>query len=229
MVKRSRVQVRPLSKREGLRRTGFTLLELLLVLALMAAIAAMVWPALQRPLATQRLKRGAEQVRMHLIKARNQAITTGETFGFSYQSGKPTMRIASYTQNESLLESAGPTAQSGSSSSTPAASAVASSGMATTGSAAKPPVEDVLPDGVVFYGGDATSDARSDQFLAQERMSGSIDLSWSQPVLFYPDGTALAARIALVGDRGRAIVVEVRSLTGGARIGEITSVEALRQ
>ncbi|HEV3341272.1 MAG TPA: hypothetical protein VG125_12970, partial [Pirellulales bacterium] len=81
-------------------------MELLLVLALVAAVAAMVWPLLQRPLATQRLKRAAEQVRMHLIKARTQAITTGETFGFTYQPGKSALRVAAYTNNEALLESA---------------------------------------------------------------------------------------------------------------------------
>ena len=220
----------PLPKGEGVRRarSGFTLMELLLVLALVAAIAAMVWPALQRPLATQRLRRGAEQVRTQLIKARNQAILKGETFGFSYQPGKPVMRLSCYTENEALLESSGPSAQSSSQSGGSTGSA-ASSATTASGSAARPAVEGVLPEGVVFYGGDAASDERSDQFLAQERMSGSIDISWSQPLLFYSDGTALAGRIALVGDRGRAILIEVRSLTGGARISEITTVEALRQ
>jgi prepilin-type N-terminal cleavage/methylation domain-containing protein len=214
-------------------RAGFTLLELLLVLALVAAISAMVWPALQRPLATQRLKRAAEQVRMHLIKARTQAITTGETFGFTYQPGKSVLRVAAYTNNEALLESVSTMSQASGPSGTsgqPGRSAGASSGAsASTPAASRRPVEETLPEGVTFYRGDAASDTRSEQFLAQERMTGSVDLSWSQPVLFYPDGTALAARVALVGDRNRAIVVEVRSLTGGARVGEITSVEALRQ
>jgi hypothetical protein len=106
---------------------------------------------------------------------------------------------------------------------------MSSGASATSPAASRPTIEDALPEGVVFYGGDVASDTRSDQFLAQERTTGSVDLSWSQPVLFYPDGTALAARVAVVGDRNRAIVVEVRSLTGGARVGEITSVEALRQ
>jgi prepilin-type N-terminal cleavage/methylation domain-containing protein len=214
-------------------RSGFTLLELLLVLALMAAIAAMVWPAMQRPLATQRLKRAAEQVRMHLIKARTQAISTGETIGFTFQPGKSALKVAAYTNNEALLESvstmsqgAGQSGTSGQAGPPPAASSGASS---VSPAASRPTVEDVLPEGVIFYGGDVSSDTRSDQFLAQERIKGSVDLSWSQPVLFYPDGTALAARVAVVGDRNRAIVIEVRSLTGGARVGNITTVEALRQ
>src|SRR5690348_15415484 len=86
-------------------RSGFTLLELLLVLALIAAISAMVWPLLAGPLATQRLKRAAEQVRTQLIKARTQAINTGETFGVTYQPGKNLLRIGTYTNNQALLES----------------------------------------------------------------------------------------------------------------------------
>lgn len=215
------------------RRSGFTLLELLLVLALMAAIAAMVWPALQRPLATQRLKRAAEQVRMHLIRARTQAINTGETFGFTFQPGKSALRMAAYTNNEALVESLSTmsqgSGQQGTSGQAPMTAAASSGASAVSAAASRPTFEDVLPEGVVFYGGDVASDARSDQFLAQERVKGSVDLSWSQPVLFYPDGTALAARIAVVGDRNRAIVIEVRSLTGGAKVGDITTVEALRQ
>jgi Tfp pilus assembly protein FimT len=208
-------------------------LELLLVLALVAIISAMVWPILQKPLATQRLKRAAEQVRMHLIKARSQAITTGETIGFTYQPGKSAIRVAPYTNNEALLESASAMSQAGGQSGTSGQSAMSggtsSGASATNPGASRPAVEDVLPEGVVFYGGDAASDSRSDQLMAQERMTGSVDLSWSPPVLFYPDGTALAARVAVVGDHNRAIVVEVRSLTGGVKIGGITSVEALRQ
>jgi hypothetical protein len=197
----------------------------------------MVWPALARPLATQRLKRAAEQVRIQLIKARTQAITTGETFGFTYQPGKNVLRVAAYTNNLAMLESVSTMSQSSAQPgmSSPAQSssaqspAVSPSASPATAARTSPPLEDVLPEGILFYGGDVASDTRSNQFIAQERMTGSIDISWSQPVLFYPDGTALAARLALVGDRNRAIVIEVRSLTGGARISDITSVEALRQ
>jgi prepilin-type N-terminal cleavage/methylation domain-containing protein len=221
-------------------RAAFTLLELLLVLALIAAVAALAWPALDRPLATQRLRRAAEQVRMQLIKTRTKAINTGETFSFRYQPDKPLMRIEACTQNEALLaasstlgatgSSFGGSMQMGGGPMAGASAAIQSSAGAMGGRAEPlPPVEDVLPEPIVFYGGEVASDARADQLSAQERMKGSVDLSWSQPVLFYPDGTALAARIALAGDRGRAIVIEVRSLTGAVRLGEIVTVEDLRR
>lgn len=224
-------------------RSAFTLLELLLVLALIAAVAALAWPALDRPLATQRLRRAAEQVRMQLIKTRTKAISTGETFAFRYQPDKPLMRIEASTQNEDLIAASSTLGATGSSfggsmqmggaqmagASSSAGAITPSAGTMGGPAQPTPPVEDVLPDPIVFYGGEVASDARADQLSAQERMKGSIDLSWSQPVLFFPDGTAVAARIALAGDRGRAIVIEVRSLTGAVRVGEIVSVEELRQ
>ena len=209
------------------RRSAFTLLELLLVLALIVAIGALVWPALERPLATQRLRRAAEQVRMHLTKTRTQAILTGETFAFRFQPGKPLMRVEAVTQNEAVLESASTLGAAGTQS---GAMSQGTSSRSTIGQpAAVRAVEGQLPEDIVFYGGDVASDTRSEQFATQERMKGSVDLSWSQPVLFFPDGTATAARVAVVGDRGRAVVIEVRSLTGGVKIGDIVSVEELRR
>jgi hypothetical protein len=54
------------------------------------------------------------------------------------------------------------------------------------------------------------------------------DGSWSGAVLFYPDGTATSARVVLLGGRGRAIAVEVRSLTGDVRVSQVFLAEGAR-
>lgn len=213
------------------RRSAFTLLELLLALSLLVAVAAITWPALDRPLASQRLRRAAEQVRTQWIKARTKAINTGETFSFQYQPDTARFRVECHSQEAALLEatgaSMGPQAGSGGSAGarSPSAASSASPSMPAAGAQ---PVEAELPDGVKFAGGDVTEDARAAALANQDRSRGSVDLSWSQPIFFYPDGTATAARVALVGQRERAIVIELRSLTGGARIGDIVSQESLR-
>lgn len=213
------------------RRSAFTLLELLLALALLVAVAAITWPALERPLASQRLRRAAEQVRTQWIKARTKAINTGETFAFRYQPDSAHFRVESQSQEASLLEAAaanmGPQAGAGGSAGGGTQSASASSTASMPAMPAEP-VELELPDGVKFAGGDVTEDQRSAEFANQERSRGSVDLSWSQPIFFYPDGTATQARVALAGQRERAIVIELRSLTGSVRIGEIVSLESLR-
>jgi prepilin-type N-terminal cleavage/methylation domain-containing protein len=213
------------------RRSAFTLLELLLALAVLVAVAAISWPALQRPLATQHLRRAAEQVRTQWIKTRTKAINTGETYSFRYQADSGKFRVEAQSQEASLLESAAanmsPQAGAGGSGGMSSQSTSASAAPSKPAVPAKP-AETGLPDGVKFAGGDVTEDGRSAAIASQERSRGSVDLSWSQPIFFYPDGTATAARVALVGEGERAIVIELRSLTGGARIGEIVSQESLR-
>ena len=215
------------------RRAAFTLLELLLALAVLVAVAAITWPALERPLATQRLRRAAEQVRTQWIKTRTKAINAGETFSFRYQPDTARFRVEVQSQDAALLEATAASmgSQAGAGGSTSAGSQ--SSSASSTSSTSLPavpaqPLEAELPDGVKFAGGDVTEDGRAAEIANRERLMGSVDLSWSQPIFFYPDGTATAARVALVGQRERAIVIELRSLTGGARIGEIVSQESLR-
>lgn len=213
------------------RRAAFTLLELLLALAVLVAVAAITWPALERPLATQRLRRAAEQVRTQWIKTRTKAINAGETFSFRYQPDTARFRVEVQSQDAALLEATAANMGSQAGAGGPAsAGSQSSTASSTTSLPAVPPqaLEAELPEGVKFAGGDVTEDGRAAEIANRERSMGSVDLSWSQPIFFYPDGTATAARVALVGQRERAIVIELRSLTGGARIGEIVSQESLR-
>jgi prepilin-type N-terminal cleavage/methylation domain-containing protein len=68
-------------------RRGFTLMEVLLVLALMAVIAAMAWPALRNPFARHRLHAAADQVRSEWFQARVEAMRSGHVYAFRYQVG----------------------------------------------------------------------------------------------------------------------------------------------
>ena len=60
-------------------RSAFTLLELLLVLALMVAAVAAALPSLKTSFSNQRLQKAAEQIRAEWTRARARAIKTGQT------------------------------------------------------------------------------------------------------------------------------------------------------
>ncbi|NLN86532.1 MAG: prepilin-type N-terminal cleavage/methylation domain-containing protein [Syntrophomonadaceae bacterium] len=60
------------------RHDGFTLIEVLAVLAIMAIAAAITIPVLDRPLADARLYTDARQMTQVLRSARQQAITSGK-------------------------------------------------------------------------------------------------------------------------------------------------------
>lgn len=210
-------------------RGAFTLLELLLVLALVAMMLAVAWPSLNRSLDTQRIKRGADLVRTHLLRARTKAMTSGEIFSFRFQINAGHFRVEQQSNLSGALESAGMavSANTGATggSSAGASAPTASSAGAKTGAGAPiatPPIDQELPEGVRFQSGEIIADPRAGSVTINDRGSSSIlDAAWSQPILFFPDGTATNAKIIVLGEGGRSITVELRSLTGGVKVGEI--------
>jgi type II secretion system protein H len=205
-------------------RRAFTLLELLLVLALLAMMAAFSWPAMRGSMGGQNLRSAGDQIRTNWLRARTKAITSGEAMSFRYQPGTGRYRIEQRTEQQILLAaftaSSGGAGQGGGGGSSAAVQSVPP--------APVPPVEDELPDGVSFAGSEVMADSRATRLAAEDRVRSMGDGSWSEAVLFYPDGTATAAQVVLVGARGRAIAVELRSLTGDVRVGSIFSVEVAK-
>ena len=67
--------------------TGYTLFELLLVLALLSLIIGLGWPAMRRALIKAEMRDAARQVRVELAKARLQAIRRGTPVQFRFQLG----------------------------------------------------------------------------------------------------------------------------------------------
>lgn len=59
------------------RESGFSLLELIIVLMIMVSLLAVAWPTLQRPLRRNSLSQGAQALRSAIDDCRYQAITTG--------------------------------------------------------------------------------------------------------------------------------------------------------
>src|SRR5688500_11098386 len=86
---------------------GFTLLEMLLVLALMTALAAVSIPSFQGPLADRRLRSGAEHVRAAWLTARAEAMTSAQIQMFRYQPQTGDYSIGPWEGDESLVDAAG--------------------------------------------------------------------------------------------------------------------------
>lgn len=69
------------------QRLGFSLLELMIVLVIMAAATAVVWPNLQKPLRRTSLTESASLVRELLDEARNQASSRGSAYFARLETG----------------------------------------------------------------------------------------------------------------------------------------------
>lgn len=69
------------------KNRGYTLIEMLVVLAVLAMLAALAWPALRGLSAQTRLKDAAGQLRVALARTRLHAIESGTPWRFRFQPG----------------------------------------------------------------------------------------------------------------------------------------------
>jgi len=191
---------------ERCRRRGLTLMEVLLVLSLLVIVAAIAWPALARPMAGYRLRHAADVLRAQWIRARNQAITGGQTVQFHYSLGGSGYSLAAGDDaEEAILALADAEAAVDESSATPSSSGSGS----------------LLPKDITFHQVETADDLE----LPPGATLGA-DLSQEgaeQPLQFYPDGSTSTARVVLKNQYDRCIEVSLRGLTGVATVGEVFS------
>ncbi len=200
-----------------------TLLELMLVLALLVAIGAMAMPAFQVPFEHHRLRQAGELVRVEWNKARIKAMKTGQIQMFRYTPASGTYQVLPYFTQQDWLE-----ADAAHSVSSTLAGANRQMQAATAAADNAAQVERELPEGVVFVSGEVATDTRSLRIAdpsAAANVAGGCDMA---PVLFYPDGTTSDARLVLTNQYQRLfIVVSVRSLTGLVRVSGLVPSDEL--
>ncbi len=177
----------------GLRR-AFTLLEVLLVLALAVAITAVALPALGRPWASQRLRSAADLIRAEWTRARFKAISTGQTVVFRY-----TPEGCRYLTEVLTTDAYSAWAAE--------FGAVAGDDLGFRATCE----ERVLPQGVTFVGAEVLADTRTE---AADAELPPASAEWSDAIYFYPDGTASTARLVLANEYSDWVEVTLRGLTG---------------
>lgn len=201
--------------RNSRARQAYTLIELLLVLAVILAFVGMSWPALSTALRKSRLREAARQVRIALIKARLQAIESATLHEFRFQPGQRTCEFGPATSFGEAEDLAAATSES--------LDAAGDESSAQRGLSLAAAVQMELPDGVWFGEPDS-----SGAVLLEPPPDAFGDAQWSAPILFHPNGAAANARIRLCGPRGSYVDVTLRGLTGVAEVGELQRDEAPR-
>jgi prepilin-type N-terminal cleavage/methylation domain-containing protein len=189
------------------KRQGLTLMEVLLVLAIVAIGAALMWPVLEKPLAHHRLHSAADEVRTEWCQARIEAMRSGRTYAFRYELGGDRF----YTEPDNGLNA-------GSSDGGPAAvtslGGGAQSGASTVAAAA---AEDkTLPKGIKFSAEQASQSMTPTSTPAATPGPSLSAGGWSNPVFFYPDGTASDVQLILICNETCAVRVMLRGSTATA-------------
>lgn len=182
------------------RSRGYTLVELLIVLAVVASLAGLSWPAVREMLAKSELRNAARQFRAALVKVRLDAIQSGTVRQLRYRPGRGRFEVSALASLDDEQSGDEP------------------------GLAARAPPngsgEDRLGAGVSFQ--------EPDEPQPEDRPPDSAEPEtqpWAAPILFYPNGQTSNARVRLEGRRGYHIEVTLRGITGAVTVGKLDWVE----
>jgi len=197
---------------------GFSVLEMILVLALVATALALVLPAVLKPLARTELDQAAKQVRNGLHQARAAAIGSGVPHEFRYQPGGRRWEVYPQASQQNTT----PSAFSAAAPSDPHTSDFAEP-TAADPNAQPVIIEEQLPAGVVFADPwDREPKFTGEDFSHSASTEESPADSWAPAIVFYPNGRTSDQRIRLLGANETYVDVTLRGLTGMAFIGEIS-------
>lgn len=179
-------------------KPAFTLLEMLLVLAILVAITAVTIPVVERMYDTHRIQQAAVEVRIALSAARLRAVDGGEPVECRFEPDGRRLVILARRDGSVRF-----------------GSDVDHDAAAGQSSAARIHVE--LPEPLYFWTAD---DARL-RFEGQAARELADDSTlagrkWSAPIVFAPDGSSSDARFEIHDREGRAVRLDVRGLTGAA-------------
>ena len=210
--------------RRSQTRSAFTLLEVILVLAILAAIAAIVTPSIGEAFKRQKLNLASDQLRNEWDKARLTAMKTGQIQAFNCTVGERGYSITPYmTGDDTTNASTGATVMT----------AAGTVGEATSvGTLTTPTTTETstsgseLPEEITFVSCAVSSDMRAMSIASSQ--GGLVGIqSMSQTVLFYPDGSTSTAEVIIQIESGAQRAVRMRGLTGSTQVltpGEIPTV-----
>ena len=213
------------------KRNAVTLLELMLVLALLVAFAGIAIPSFESMVSSRRLSQSIEKIRNEIMEGRVTAMRTGQA-----QVIRMTLQGKEYSIAPWL---GGSEAQDASAGATVMQSGQAIQTQATTGGGAVstselPGSTKQLSEGVQFSMVETLIDSRN--ALAIEQSGGTVPTGGgssqgdgaglSSPLLLYPDGSCTTAQIILIDEKGRRMAIQIRGVTGQLKSMRLAAVAA---
>jgi prepilin-type N-terminal cleavage/methylation domain-containing protein len=211
-------------------RKAFTLLELLLVLAILVALAGIAVPTFESMVTSRKLGESIQQLMNELKAARVAAMRTGQA-----QVMRATLQTRDYSISpwlggtESQDASAGATVM-GTDGQVVATEKGASGGVSTSAVDASSGLKQ-LSSGVQFSAIETLVDSRnalelqnSGEVMPTAGAAVTTD-GLSSPLLVYPDGSTTTAQIVLVDQSGRRMAIQIRGVTGQLSSFRLMSVD----
>jgi type II secretory pathway pseudopilin PulG len=197
-------------QRPGSRR-AITLLELMLALAILVAMAAISAPTINRTWERYRVKLAGDQLRAAFSRAHVQAMRTGQTQVMRFEVGGDQYAVQPWVAGDEMINAS-------------AQEAFEQTQPQYQSEAVKP---ERLPDDVIFELAEAKFDTRATEIEEEALRQRDGQTQWSQPILFYPDGTSSQAKVVVANKRGQAVQVTLRKLTGLTTVSDVSTLEEL--
>lgn len=189
--------------RSGGSRSGFSLLELLVVVSIIVALSALVAPNVLEMVRKNRVARAAESVREILARCRTFALDAGIDYQFRYESNGQNFVALPMELEPATTNSTG--------------------GDADTSNYVRLAGE--LHDDFRLQPGDEGEQAVESLEVAWfGQLKNSLVLSqasWSAPIIFRFDGTAEDAEFQVTTDDSRTADLSVRGLTGAISVSQV--------
>ena len=199
---------------------GYTLTELLIVLAVLVAVAALALPALQTPLDKSRLRNAGQLVRKGLSKARATAIREGAPLEFRFEQGGRRWKVERRGPSRVNLPLTAEDTESA------AVQKLPDDELALLQQQTFPVRVGELPGGVTFAKTTPSQeepaeleDMNAGQMLNEPaESSDDLTVDWSDPIMFRPSGRTQDHQFVLRSAGGFAITVSLRGLTSAISV-----------
>lgn len=220
------------AERNGEHRPAFTLLELILALAVMSMLAAVMLPPMTLLLSDRRMARSADLMQIELGKARLDAMRDGTVLVLRGELGGSTLTVAPYFSASDATETGSPIAQSALATGARQASVIATDQNARAARSIALPENITLTSIVVANSArsmmdqsDPTGGGSMNPAAMPAVGEGGVDLAAadSASIFFYPDGSTSDAAIIMGGADQLATMVLIRGVTGQTSIVEINT------
>ena len=205
MIRHHRSLKLPLRVSPGV--AGFSLLELLLVLAVILTISAMAAPSLMDRVQNGQVQEAAESVREVLANARRYAIDAGVDYHFRFEVDGQAVVAIPAESSPTIANSSGADSQE-----------------------VRIPLEALILSEEMFLRALRDENPGGEQLepKAFDTLPEAGDLAqrtWSTPIIFRFDGSSEDRSFRVMDEDGRQAVLSVRGLTGAVRVTPVFIME----